>query len=122
MDLGTSFWGAQARVTLPLAMPAIFAAFLTAFTTSFDEFALTFFLIGPEPTLPTYLYSQLRFPMRLPLVVATASLIIIGSIGLILFAEWMRQLGQPSPVDRKEDRVKVRSAAAQRYQNLWGRA
>ena len=93
MDLGTTFWGAQWRVTLPLAMPAIVAGFLNAFTTSFDEFALAFFLIGRQPTLPIYLYSQLRFPSRLPLVVTVAALIIAGSVALIMFTEWLRRWG-----------------------------
>jgi spermidine/putrescine transport system permease protein len=96
MDLGATYWKTQWRVTLPLAFPAIIAAFLTSFTTSFDEFPLTFFLIGAQPTLPVYLYSQLRFPNRLPLVVAMASLIIVGSASLILLIEWLRRLGQPS--------------------------
>ena len=96
MDLGTTYFGAQLRITLPLSLPAIVAAFLTSFTTSFDEFALAFFLIGTEPTLPIYLYSQLRFPARLPLVVAMAAVIIISSIVLILFTEWVRRLGQPT--------------------------
>lgn len=96
MDLGATYWKTQWRVTLPLALPAIIAAFLTSFTTSFDEFPLTFFLIGAQPTLPVYLYSQLRFPNRLPLVVAMASLIIVGSASLILLIEWLRRLGQSS--------------------------
>ena len=96
MDLGATYWKTQMRVTLPLSFPAIVAAFLTSFTTSFDEFALTFFLIGAEPTLPVYLYSQLRFPSRLPVVVAMATLIIAGSILLIFFTDWLRRVGQSS--------------------------
>jgi len=105
MDLGATYWKTQLRVTLPLAFPAIIASFLTSFTTSFDEVALTFFLIGAQPTLPIYLYSQLRFPNRLPLVVAMASLIIVGSALLILFTDRLRRLGQPSlsPPEVKND-------------------
>ena len=122
MDLGTSFWGAQWRVTLPLAFPAMVAAFLTAFTTSFDEFALTFFLIGPEPTLPIYLYSQLRFPRRLPLVVAVAALIVVGSVAMILLIEWLRQLGASSqPIEEEHDERQVRRSAVQPKQNVFSR-
>lgn len=92
MDLGATYWGAQLRITLPLILPAMIAAFLAAFTGSFDDFALTFFLIGAEPTLPVYLYSQLRFPSRLPIVVAMASVIIGGSLLLILLIAWLRRL------------------------------
>ena len=34
---------------------------LTAFTVSFDEFALANFLAGRQPTFPVYLFAQLRF-------------------------------------------------------------
>lgn len=96
MDLGATYWGTQFRVTLPIAFPAIVAAFLTSFTTSFDEFALAFFLVGPQPTLPVYIYSQLRYPSRLPVVVALAAVIMVASVLLILFAEWLRRVGQQS--------------------------
>lgn len=94
MDLGATYWDTLRRVTLPIAFPAMVAAFLTCFTTSFDEFALTFFLVGPQLTLPVYIYSQLRFPSRLPLVVAMASLIMVASVVLIVFSEWIRRRGQ----------------------------
>jgi spermidine/putrescine transport system permease protein len=97
MDLGATYWGTLRRVTLPIAFPAMIAAFLTCFTTSFDEFALTFFLVGPQPTLPVYIYSQLRYPNRLPLVIAMASLIMVASVALIVFSEWIRRRGQEPP-------------------------
>ncbi len=93
MDLGASYWGALLRVTLPISFPALVAAFLICFTISFDEFAIASFLVGTQPTLPVYLYSQLRFPTRLPLVVAMASILMIASMILILLSEWLRRLG-----------------------------
>jgi spermidine/putrescine transport system permease protein len=94
MDLGTTYWGALLRVTVPIIFPSLVAAFLIAFTISFDEFAIASFLVGTQPTLPVYLYSQLRFPTRLPLVVSLASLLMIGSMAVILVSEWLRRLGQ----------------------------
>jgi spermidine/putrescine transport system permease protein len=93
-DLGASYWQTLIRITLPIAAPALLSAFLMSFTTSFDEFALAFFLTGNQATLPIYLYSQLRFPSRLPLVVSLASIIILVSIGLLVLAEWLRGFGQ----------------------------
>ncbi|MEY4221509.1 MAG: ABC transporter permease [Chloroflexi bacterium] len=90
MDLGETYWGTLRRITLPICAPAMLSAFLSSFTTSFDEFAVSFFLIGTEATLPVYLYSQLRFPSRLPLVVALASIIMVVSILLVTLAEWLR--------------------------------
>ena len=48
-------------VTLPLAMPAIVAGFLLAFTISLDDFVLASFTSGPgSTTLPMRIYSQAR--------------------------------------------------------------
>lgn len=62
----------------------------------FDEFALSFFLIGNETTLPVTLYSQLRFPSRLPLVVSLAAVIMVVSVLVVVFSEWLRRVGQPA--------------------------
>jgi spermidine/putrescine transport system permease protein len=94
MDLGATYWGTLVRVTVPICAPAIVAAFLTSFTTSFDEFAVSFFLVGSQATLPIYLYSQLRFPNRLPIVVTLASIVMVVSIVVLSFSEWLRQKGQ----------------------------
>ncbi len=95
MDLGASYWGAQLRVVLPMSFSALVAAFLTAFTTSFDEYAMSVFIVGTDVTLPVYMYSLLRFPRRLPLVVAMGGLIMAASIALLMFAEWLRRAGDP---------------------------
>ncbi len=95
MDLGATYWVTLMRVTLPISAPALVSAFLSSFTTSFDEFALAFFLTGTQNTLPVYLYSQLRFPSRLPLVVTLAAIIMVASVVIVLFSEWLRRVGQP---------------------------
>ena len=92
MDLGGTYWGALLRGTLPISFPALVAGFLICFTISFDEFAIASFLVGTQPTLPVYLYSQLRFPTRLPLVVSMASILMTGSMILILLSDWLRRL------------------------------
>jgi spermidine/putrescine transport system permease protein len=93
MDLGASYWGAQLRVVIPIIMPALVAAFLTAFTTSFDEYAMTVFITGSDATLPIYIYSQLRFPRRIPIVAAVGTVIMVASILIIFFAERYRRSG-----------------------------
>lgn len=93
MDLGATPWQTLLRVTLPISLPALLAAFLVAFTTSFDEYAMTTLITGTETTLPVYLYSQLRFPRKLPVVLALGSIIIVGTGIVIVAAEWLRRLG-----------------------------
>ncbi len=94
MDLGATYWGTLRRVTIPICAPAILSGFLSSFTTSFDEFAVSFFLTGTDATLPIYLYSQLRFPNRLPIVVTLASIVMVASMILLAFSEWLRARGQ----------------------------
>ncbi len=91
MDLGADYPTALRRVVLPLIFPAMVSAWLTAFTVSFDEFALALFLAGTQPTFPVYLFSQLRFANRLPIMIALAVLMMIGTLTLVFLAERFRQ-------------------------------
>jgi spermidine/putrescine transport system permease protein len=91
MDLGADYPTTLRRVVLPLIFPAMVSAWLTAFTVSFDEFALALFLAGTQPTFPVYLFSQLRFANRLPLMIALAVLIMIGTLTLVFIAERFRR-------------------------------
>jgi spermidine/putrescine transport system permease protein len=92
-DLGASSWSTFWRVTLPMVAPGIIASFLLCFTISFDEFIMAFFLGGTDPTLPIFIWGQLRFPQRLPGVLALGSLILIISFVLVFFALWLRRWG-----------------------------
>jgi len=94
MDLGASYWEALLRVTIPICSPALMAAFLLCFTMSFDEYAIASFLVGTDATLPVYLYSQLRFPTRLPMVVALAAILMTVTMVVMLLSEWLRRAGQ----------------------------
>jgi spermidine/putrescine transport system permease protein len=93
MDLGETPWMTFWRVTFPLAAPGIISSLLLTFIVSFDEFLLSFFLTNQQPTLPVYIWSQLRFPNELPRVLAMGALILLASCILVVIAEWVRQLG-----------------------------
>jgi spermidine/putrescine transport system permease protein len=95
-DLGASGWSTFRRVTLPLAMPGVISSLLLCFIISFDEFVIAFFLTGTETTLPVFLFSQLRFPNRLPGTLALGSLILVGSAALVVLAEVLRRRGVTS--------------------------
>jgi len=92
-DLGEGAWMTFWRVTFPLVLPGIAASLLLTFITSFDEFLLAYFLSGTEATLPVYIWGQLRFPDRLPMVLALGALILVASVALVVLAEWARNLG-----------------------------
>jgi spermidine/putrescine transport system permease protein len=90
-DLGASHLRTFRSVTLPLILPAIVSAFLIAFTSSFDEYAVASFVVGPRTTFPIYLYSALRFPDQLPQVIAVAVVVLTVSLVVVIAAEvWRR--------------------------------
>lgn len=97
-DLGENGWMTFWRVTFPLILPGILASLLLAFITSFDEFLVAYFLSGTEPTLPVYIWGQLRFPERLPVVLALGAIILTTSIALVALAEYVRNMGVKRPM------------------------
>ncbi|MEZ4561855.1 MAG: ABC transporter permease [Thermomicrobiales bacterium] len=90
-DLGADYPTTLRRVVLPIIAPAVAAAWLVAFTASFDEFALALFLAGPEPTLPVFIYGQLRFASRFPMLIALAVLVMAGTLTLAFLADRLRK-------------------------------
>lgn len=59
-DLGANAWLVFWRVTIPQIWPLLAGATSLAFALSFDEFIITFFVIGPQSTLPMFIWSSLR--------------------------------------------------------------
>jgi spermidine/putrescine transport system permease protein len=93
-DLGAGPLTTFGRVTLPLILPALVSAFLIAFTTSFDEYAVASFVVGTRETFPIYLYSALRFPSQLPQVIAVAVVVLSLSLLVVLSAELGRRVAE----------------------------
>lgn len=97
-DLGEDGWMTFWRVTFPLMLPGITASLLLTFITSFDEFLVAYFLSGTEATLPIYIWGQLRFPERLPVVLALGAIILGISVAMVIAAEYVRNLGVKKPM------------------------
>ncbi|MGB3406378.1 MAG: ABC transporter permease [Jannaschia sp.] len=93
IDLGETRLSTFRLVTLPLVMPGIVAALLICFTISLDEFIIAFFLTGSDPTLPVYIWSLLRFPRLIPVVMALGTILVLVSISILVLAEWNRRRG-----------------------------
>jgi spermidine/putrescine transport system permease protein len=91
-DLGASRLRTFRSITLPLILPAVVSAFLIAFTTSFDEYAVASFVVGNRLTFPIYLYSALRFPNQLPQVIAVAVVVLVLSLTVVIAAEVGRRV------------------------------
>jgi spermidine/putrescine transport system permease protein len=91
LDLGETRFGTFRRVTLPLVTPGVISSLLISFTISFDEFIIAFFLTATQPTLPVYIWSQLRFTSKLPSIVALGCILLLLSLTLLCAAEYFRR-------------------------------
>jgi spermidine/putrescine transport system permease protein len=102
MDLGANpaqtFW----YVTLPMIRTAIIGASLLAFTVSFDEIVISFFLTGSAwMTLPVFIYGMMRFGLS-PKVYAISTIILALSLALvILMARYAGRSDESYPLRRK---------------------
>ncbi|WP_224814996.1 ABC transporter permease [Hasllibacter sp. MH4015] len=94
IDLGETRASTFRVIILPLVLPGIIASMLICFIISLDEFIIAFFLSGNEPTLPVYIWSQLRFPGRVPVIMALGTLLVALSIVLLIVADAFRRWGQ----------------------------
>jgi spermidine/putrescine transport system permease protein len=86
MDLGATYRTTLRRVVVPLMGPSLLSAWLTCFIVSFDEVAIALFLAGGDPTFPIFLYGQLRFAQRLPVLIAMAVMLMVATVTLTLIA------------------------------------
>jgi ABC-type spermidine/putrescine transport system permease subunit II len=78
-DLGASPRQAIRHIVLPLISPAILAGALISVTLSIDEFVITWFTVGNEPTLPTYIYTKIKFGVT-PEVNAVATVMLLATL------------------------------------------
>lgn len=72
-------------IVLPQIFPAIAAGFLLAFTFSFDDFIIAFFVAGSQTTLPIYVFASIRRGVT-PEVNAIATMVLVSSVVLIALA------------------------------------
>jgi spermidine/putrescine transport system permease protein len=83
------------QVTLPLLMPAIVAGFLLAFTFSFEDFIIAFFVAGPNNTLPIYIFSSIRRGIT-PEINAIGTLVLTVSLTLLVVAQFILRWRAPA--------------------------
>ena len=83
-DLGATPVQTFFRITLPLILPGVMAGALLAFTLSFDDFVITFFVSGVgSSTLPLKIYSMIKFGVS-PVINALSTVVIVATMILIL--------------------------------------
>lgn len=85
-NLGATEWQALWRIVLPWAIPGIAGGWLLAFTFSFDEFVIAWFVSGFEQTLPVSIYSFLGANLS-PSLNAVGTIVFFISVLLLIGVE-----------------------------------
>ncbi|MFN8591896.1 MAG: ABC transporter permease [Thermomicrobiales bacterium] len=89
MSLGATYPETLYRVVLPHVAPALLSSALMAFTISFNEFVLAFFLTGGGfQTLPIYIYSLIRWESS-PIINAAATVMLVFAALMVLLMYWL---------------------------------
>jgi putative spermidine/putrescine transport system permease protein len=96
MDLGADGLQTFRYVTLPAIRTALVAGALLAFALSFDEIVVTNFVSGSEPTLPKFIFNNLRLPRSRPVVNVVAVGVVLLSIIPVYLAQ--RLAGGPDAI------------------------
>jgi spermidine/putrescine transport system permease protein len=87
MDLGANQLQTFLRVILPIIKPGIIAGALLAFTLSFDDFVITFFVAGVgATTLPLKIFSMIKFGVT-PEINAISAILILVSTLIVLASQ-----------------------------------
>jgi spermidine/putrescine transport system permease protein len=84
-DLGANVWQRITRVIFPMVRASVLGAMLLVFAISFDEFIVTYFVIGNQSTMPMIIWSMLRRSVS-PALNALSTLLLIISFGLLVVA------------------------------------
>ena len=82
MDLGAPPLRTFYKVTLPLIMPGVIAAFMLSFSLSIDDYIITVFNAGNTITFPIQIFTEQKIAVP-PQIDVLASMILFVSIALI---------------------------------------
>ena len=98
MDLGSPPLRTFRKVTMPLIMPGVIAAFMLSFSLSIDDYIITVFNAGSTVTFPIEIYNEQKRAVP-PQIDVLASMILFASLILIGGATAFRLL--------RENRLRV---------------
>jgi spermidine/putrescine transport system permease protein len=82
-DLGATNREVLRYIVLPHLVPALAAAAILAFSYSFNNFVLSFFVGGFELTFPIWVFSTLRHAQNVPIVNAISTLVSIAQVVIV---------------------------------------
>ena len=93
MDLYANEWTTFRRVTLPMILPGVFAAFMLGFALSFDDFIITNFNSGGTVTFPMFIWGAARVGVPAQVNVFGAAIFFITVSIMLLNIRLQRRRG-----------------------------
>jgi spermidine/putrescine transport system permease protein len=93
-DLYATPLGTFRQIVLPLLAPSILASLLLAFTFSFEDYIITFFVAGPNTTLPIYVFSSIRRGVT-PEINAIGTVVLLTSLAILILAQFLMRSREP---------------------------
>jgi molybdate transport system permease protein len=94
--LGATRWTVFRRVTLPMAMPGVFAGLVLGWARSLGEFGATITFAGNFPgttqTMPLLVYSELQHDQDAAIVVGEILLVVSVAVLALLRDRWFHQV------------------------------
>jgi putrescine transport system permease protein len=94
VDLGATPFRAFMLVTLPVALPAIVAGWMLAFTLSLDDLVIASFTSGPgATTLPMRIYSQVRLGVTPEINAISSILIGVVTVTVLMLTVALKRRG-----------------------------
>ncbi len=91
MDLGANELTTFVRVTLPLLAPAILSAALLGFAISIDDFVITYFVAGSDPTFPVLVWGAARVTVPPQFNVVASAIFFVAIAGMLANIIWQRR-------------------------------
>ncbi len=101
IDLGASQLQVLRYVLLPHVAPALIASFILAFSWSFNNFEITYFVGGFDQLFPVWVYSTLRHATNLPIVNAISTLVSVDRGRAWSTRSGCSSPGAPAPAPRR---------------------
>ena len=101
--LGAGRWRTFASITLPLALPGVWAALVLGFARSLGEFGATITFVSSIPgetrTLPLAIYGALQIPGTDAIVYRLAAISVSLSLVALIISEWLVRRTRSGRVD-----------------------
>jgi spermidine/putrescine transport system permease protein len=101
-DLGANPVQTFFYVTLPMIKTALIGAGLLAFTVSFDEIIISYFLTGTWMTLPVYIYGMMRFGLSSKIFAISSVVLVMSLFIVVIMSKYIGRAGDEVRVKKRK--------------------